>query len=155
LFLRGFLGAFSLPQRAGKIGLVILFSLVVLHPAHADDDKAAVELTSKTYLAYIKTGNAEIDHTSQAGMQGLARILQARTSIDQVGVTGVDPESDELVFFPLLYWPLTPAEQPLSEKAAARISDYLHHGGMILFDGGMSENAPMNLVFQHLLGVVD
>ncbi len=56
-------------------------------------------------------------------------------------MTGVNLETDELVFFPFLYWPLSAANPPLSPQAAKRVNDYLHHGGMILFDSGASDES--------------
>jgi hypothetical protein len=43
-------------------------------------------------------------------------------------------ETDELAFFPFLYWPVT-ADQPLpSRDAYAKLNRYLRTGGMIMFD---------------------
>jgi hypothetical protein len=47
---------------------------------------------------------------------------------------GLDIEKDELILFPLIYWPVTPAQKPLSPKAQAKLDRYLKTGGMILFD---------------------
>jgi len=131
-------GMLDFNPRLRRTGTIALLLLAIPFSAHAaNNEKAAIELTSKTYLAYLETGNATIDHMAQAGLTGLARMLQRRSSLDQIGVTGVDPNRDELVFFPLIYWPLTPAMAPLSPQAAQRVNDYLHHGGMILFDSGL------------------
>ena len=46
----------------------------------------------------------------------------------------VDVEHDELAFFPLLYWPVSPQQPPLSKNAIAHINFYLRNGGTILFD---------------------
>ncbi|MEJ2117342.1 MAG: DUF4159 domain-containing protein, partial [Alphaproteobacteria bacterium] len=48
--------------------------------------------------------------------------------------TGVNIERDELVFFPLLYWPVRPEAQPLSDATLAKIDAYMKQGGMIIFD---------------------
>ncbi|HUY69059.1 MAG TPA: DUF4159 domain-containing protein [Alphaproteobacteria bacterium] len=150
LWLRG------LGPRRGTAVLMILFMLAgFAAPAHADTVQQAIEFTSKTYLAYVETGNPAIDRLSQEGLAGLARILERRTSLNDVGVTDVDPKNDTLVLFPLLYWPLTPAEAPLSPEAAARVNDYLRHGGMILFDTGMSGGAMAPGAMQHILAGVE
>lgn len=131
LWLRGIVTAWS---AAGKI-LPILFIFAFLSPAEAAvTSEQPVELTSKTFLAYVETGNHEIDRTSQAGLEGLAQVLQQRTSIEQVGVAGVDPARDDFSFFPFVYWVLTGSSAPLSPEAAQQVNNYLHHGGMILFD---------------------
>ena len=53
---------------------------------------------------------------------------------EQLDPIGVDLETDELAFFPFLYWPVT-ADQPLpSREAYAKLNNYLRTGGMIMFD---------------------
>jgi hypothetical protein len=74
---------------------------------------------------------------------------------------GVDVASDELAFFPLLYWPMTASQQPLSSETLGKIDAYMKHGGMILFDtrdqqepmGGT--NGPGAQTLQRLLGGLD
>jgi hypothetical protein len=150
-------GLIDFAPRAGKAAMILLLMTMPFHTARAaDDDKPAIELTSKTYLAYMETGNRDIDRISQAGLTGLARLLQRRTSLDAVGVTGVNPETDELAFFPLIYWPLTPASAPLSPQAAQHLNDYLHHGGMILLDSGLEGGGFLSaMAMQALLAGVD
>ncbi len=46
----------------------------------------------------------------------------------------VDLELDELVFFPILYWPITPDQPRPSAEAYAKLNAYLRSGGLILFD---------------------
>jgi hypothetical protein len=99
-------------------------------------------------LAYVITGDPELDRTSQAGLQGLTNTLWARTSVEPAPPIGVNLETDELAFFPMLYWPVSP-EQPMpSAEAYRRLNDYLRSGGMIVFDtrdahiGGFGSGTP-------------
>jgi hypothetical protein len=92
------------------------------------------ELTERTHFAFVRTGDAEVDRTSQLGLQGLTMILRARTAVEAGTPVAVDPEVDELAFFPLIYWPVTDDQGPLSNLARARIDAYLRRGGMIMFD---------------------
>jgi hypothetical protein len=155
LWLRGLVGSSNFVRRTGAAALIAVL-LTSSHAAWAvGDDKAAIELSSKIYLAYVETGNSAIDHVSEAGLGGLAHILQSRTSIDSIAVTSVNPDQDELVFFPLLYWPLSPASAPLSQKAAIRVNNYLRHGGMILFDSGYDGGTLTATSMQVLLAGVD
>ncbi len=98
------------------------------------DDDFALQATLDTRFAYVKTGVPSVDAASRAGLLGLTRVLTRRTSVEPGAPLGVDPESDELSFFPLLYWPVVPEQAPLSEIARERVNDYLAHGGTILFD---------------------
>jgi hypothetical protein len=60
--------------------------------------------------------------------------LNRRTAVETAEPLAVDIESDELIFFPLLYWPVTAEQAPPSARAAERINRYLQTGGTILFD---------------------
>jgi len=90
--------------------------------------------TSEATLAYVLTGDEDVDETSRAGLQGLSNTLFQRTSVEPAAPYGVDLESDELAFFPLLYWPITPDQAIPSPDAYRRLNDYLRGGGMIVFD---------------------
>jgi len=92
--------------------------------------KAALE----TRLAYMKTGLADVDQVSQAGLTGLGLVLKSRTSYEPPEPVGVDPEHDDLSLYPLLYWPMDPREKTLSPRALSRIADFMRNGGTILFD---------------------
>jgi len=102
--------------------------------AQAGGDADAIAATSATVLAHVLTGDEQVDDTARAGLRGLGRVLTFRTSVEPAAPIGVDLERDELAFYPLLYWPVTP-DQPLpSAGAYARLNDYLRTGGLILFD---------------------
>jgi len=103
--------------------------------AHAQtDDAFALQATSQVVLGHVITGNAQADEIAEAGLLGLSQTLFRRTSIEPSAPIGVDLETDELAFFPFLYWPIT-ADQPLpSHDAYAKLNRYLRAGGMIMFD---------------------
>ena len=82
----------------------------------------------------MRTGNNAVDAESRAGLVGLTATLNRRTAVETAEPLGVDIESDELIFFPLLYWPVTAEQAPPSARAAERINRYLQTGGTILFD---------------------
>ncbi|MBV9834357.1 MAG: DUF4159 domain-containing protein [Alphaproteobacteria bacterium] len=97
-------------------------------------DEMILRATLETRLAYIVTGNAEVDNISRAGLDGLGEILRARTSVEPGDPIAVDIEKDELRLFPLLYWPVTSEQATPSVKAMAAIDRYLKTGGIIFFD---------------------
>ena len=97
-------------------------------------DLAAIEATTSVRLAYVITGDAQVDRISEAGLRGLGQRLYERTTIEPEAPIGVDIETAELAFFPFLYWPVT-LSQPLPSGATyAKLNRYLRTGGMILFD---------------------
>jgi hypothetical protein len=95
----------------------------------------------KTRLAYVVTGNPAVDAVSRAGLVGLTRMLAARTAAVLAPPLGVNIETRPVLFFPLLYWPVTAAQTPPSPAAAGRLNAYLRHGGLIVFDT-RDANAP-------------
>ncbi|TRD20596.1 DUF4159 domain-containing protein [Palleronia caenipelagi] len=98
------------------------------------DSAADLEAAARVTLAHVLTGDPTRDRIAAAGLQGLGDMLARRTSVEPALPVAVDPERDELVFYPLLYWPVT-ADQPIpSDAAYARLNAYLRTGGMILFD---------------------
>jgi hypothetical protein len=127
LFLRGFT-----PGKMRWIGGAAVLLLFIPH-ARADD-ATAMKAALDTRLAYVKTGLADVDATSQMGLTGLGMALKARTSYEPLEPMGVDPERDDLSLFPLLYWPMDPREKNLSPKALSRVADYMRNGGTIMFD---------------------
>jgi hypothetical protein len=126
--LRGLL----VPRRAAAaIALAALFAA----PASAQSDEDfLLKATQELRLAYVRTGNPEADETARAGLVGLTNTLHRRTAVEAAEPLEVDPERDDLIFFPLLYWAITPEQRPLSPKAVDRINRYLATGGTILFD---------------------
>lgn len=95
-----------------------------------------VNATSVTHLAFVRTGDSAADDESEAGLKGLSRVVDRRTAAELADPIGVDVERDEIVFFPLLYWPVSADQQPPSPAAVAKLNQYLATGGIILFDTG-------------------
>jgi hypothetical protein len=87
-----------------------------------------------TRLAYVVTGDAQIDATSKAGLSGLTQMLASRTALDAGEPIGIDLARDELAFYPLLYVPVA-ANQPSSSDAAIRkLDSFMKEGGTVIFD---------------------
>ncbi len=116
----------------GRAGAAIILLAPV--SSHAADDAAAMAAANETRLAYVLTGVPDVDELSRAGLVGLTRVLQDRTSVEAAEPVGVDPGRDELAVYPLLYWPVPPQEPALDAAASQNVQRYINNGGMILFD---------------------
>ncbi|MFL1874109.1 DUF4159 domain-containing protein, partial [Hansschlegelia beijingensis] len=122
------------------------------------DDRFALEATLSTRLAYVTTGDFEVDRLSKAGLEGLTQTLGQRTALEPGAPMAVDPAKDELSFFPLLYWPVVEGATPPSPEALARIDAYMKQGGTILFDtrDALTSGPGMqNETLKRLLGGLD
>jgi hypothetical protein len=121
---------------------VLAFALIaaglILLPLHARADEAsddfAIKATSQTRLAYVVTGNADVDSIVKAGMAGLTLFLAQRTALEAGDPVGVDPARDELAFFPLIYWPIVPGAPKPPQDALNKIDAYMKQGGTVVFD---------------------
>ncbi|WP_420391704.1 DUF4159 domain-containing protein [Acuticoccus sp.] len=122
----------------------------------------AMRASLDTRLAYVSTGNAEVDRVSEAGLRGLSQALTARTAVEPAEPMAVNLEADELAFFPLIYWPvMADAERP-SDTAIARVDAFMKNGGTILFDtrdqsGAVALDAasPATLALRRILDGLD
>jgi len=106
------------------------------------NDEQALKATLETRLAYVITGDAEVDRISKAGLQGLTLFLAQRTALEAGEPVGLDPARDELAFYPLIYWPVVPSAPKPSREALEHIDAYMKQGGTVLFDTRDAVEAP-------------
>ena len=148
--------ASMLPRRRVATTLLaagLLSALSMQHPAQAqpaaqppplsaEQQAFAMKATEQTHLAYIITGDADVDAVSKAGLQGLTLFLAQRTALEAGEPIGLDPARDELAFFPLIYWPVSASATKPSQVALDRINTYMKRGGTVLFDTRDAIDAP-------------
>lgn len=127
-------GSLRFWQRAAAATLALAIILPDAVRADEASDQAALEAVSATRLAYVVTGNDGIDEASRAGLRGLSTVLAERTALEPGDPIGVDPATDELAFFPLIYWPIDPDAPLPTAGTMARIDAYMRQGGSVLFD---------------------
>src|SRR5204863_5806776 len=122
---------------SATLALAIALSAILAAPspvrAESNDD-FAIKAVSQTRLAYVVTGNADVDSIVKAGMAGLTLFLAQRTALEAGDPVGVDPSRDELAFFPLVYWPVVPGAPKPSQDTLNRIDAYMKQGGTVVFD---------------------
>jgi len=130
LLLTGFLVALTLQDQAEAQ------STPPLAPPKlaAQQESFALKATQQTHLAYIITGDAEVDAISKAGLEGLTLYLAQRTALEAGEPIGLDPARDELAFFPIIYWPISQNAPKPSQAALERIDAYMKRGGTVMFD---------------------
>jgi hypothetical protein len=97
-------------------------------------DERAIEATSKVTIGYVMTGDQNIDEISRLGLDGLGRLLSVRTAVEPGRPMGVNILTDEIAFYPVLYWPVLPDAKALPEATLAKIDAYMKQGGLIIFD---------------------
>jgi hypothetical protein len=129
LFLRGLVRVPARAVGAAAIALMLLAGL----PAHAQPGgvpQSAIE----TRLAFVQTGDAQLDEVSRMGLRGLSDYINRRTAAALGEPSPVRPGRDDLSFYPLLYWPVTSAQPEPDAAAAAALNEFMRQGGIILFD---------------------
>ena len=153
-WLSGGLGALRIRRRvaASLLAAFLLTGLTLHDPAYAQtrqtpmistqQEDFANKATQQTHLAYIITGDAVVDEVSKTGLQGLTLFLAQRTALEAGEPIGLDPARDELAFFPIIYWPISPAAPKPPQAALERIDSYMKRGGTVLFDTRDAIDAP-------------
>ena len=180
IFLSGGMARF-LPRRRVAAVLVasvgLAAALGLLNPLHAQpaapaapqltpaQEAFAIKATEKTHLAYIITGDPQVDEISKAGLTGLSLFLAQRTALEPGEPMGLDPARDELAFFPLIYWPISPKAPKPSQIALQHIDTYMKRGGTVLFDTqdaidatpgtGGANNTPGMMALRSILSSLD
>jgi len=159
MILRGFRFGIRRPAAASAALLVALALALPPQPARAQDadaDAFALKAALQTHLAYVITGDSDLDKTSEEGLMGLTRILDNRTAVSAGEPIGVDLEKDDLAFFPLLYWPIPDSGNLPSDAAIQRLDAYMKSGGTVLFDSRDGANGgPASAALQDLLKKLD
>lgn len=147
--------------RAAGGAAVVLIALGLATPQARAQDDFALTATTGVVLAHVMTGDAQVDDIAQAGLTGLSDRLRERTAVEPDPPMGVDIETDELAFFPFLYWPITADQAQPSDAAYAKLNRYLRTGGMILFDtrdgdlSGMGGATPEAQALQRIASGLD
>ncbi len=143
LSLRGLL------RRAGPMaamGLVLVcIGLVPVAPARAQSandaapssraaDRLALTASLQLRFAYALTGDARTDRLSRTALVRLGEVVAMRTTVAPAPPLGIDLSRDELIFFPLVYWPVVDDPAPLPAAAIDRIDRYMKTGGILFID---------------------
>lgn len=125
--------------RSSVAGIVLVFIMTLFSPADvlaqgSDNNETDFSSALETRLAYVRTGIAEIDEISEAGLRGLTLFLAQRTALEPGEPIGLDISSDELAFYSIIYWPVDPRAEIPTPETMARIDAFMKQGGSILFD---------------------
>ena len=153
-------GRLSMKKPAAIAVAVMALAMPQMADAQVSEERA-LEATSEVVLAYVKTGDTTLDRVSRQGLEGLSFSLFRRTSIEPASPIQVDLETDELSFYPILYWPITEDQPTPSSEAYSKLNRYLRTGGMIVFDtrdgnlGGFGSSSPRGRKLQSLARPLD
>ena len=102
-----------------------------------------MKATHQTQLAYIVTGDPEVDEISKAGLQGLTLFLAQRTALEPGEPIGPRSGARRACLLPAdLLADLARRRPKPSQAALERIDAYMKRGGTVLFDTRDALDAP-------------
>ena len=107
--------------------------LLLAGPVRAQLPSPPSRAALDTRLAYLVSGDAAVDGTARAGLLGLSGYVNLRTAAHLGDPAGVQPGTDDLSFYPLLYWPVAQG-QVLSGAAVTALNTFMRDGGIIVID---------------------
>jgi len=125
-------GSFGALRRAAP--LVLALALLGGAPPNARAAESDLKAATETHLAYIATGDADVDETSRLGLAKLTQTLNQRTSAAVADPVSLDPARDELAFYPIIYWPIVAGRPQPPSAAVTHIAAYMKNGGTVIFD---------------------
>lgn len=128
LWLRGLIRPLPAARAAAALAGLALLPASAL--AQVEPMRAALE----TRLAFVVTGQPQVDAVSRAGLIGLTDFVNRRTAANLAEPMGVTPGVDDLSFFPLLYWPVTPEQNALDQRGVEAVNAFMAEGGIVMFD---------------------
>ena len=70
-------------------------------------DAAILDKIDVTHLAYVVTGDDQVDYVSKRGLTGLSEFLTYHTALEPGPPVGLDIAKDPLAFYPMIYWPIS------------------------------------------------
>ena len=120
--------------RRGLLALAAASLAPAMGRAQDQLDPRLSEAAGESALAYVVTGDLEVDEASDLGLAGLTAALWARTTVEPGTPVAVALDEDDLSLLSFLYWPITDSQPLPSPQAYARLNRFLRTGGMILFD---------------------
>jgi Domain of unknown function (DUF4159)/Aerotolerance regulator N-terminal len=125
------------PQARGASATALALGLMVLFPidrAFAEPSEADMRAALTTSLGFIETGDDDVDKVSEEGLNGLGVIISDRTSAVLGPARKINLERDDMVFYPMIYWPITENAQEPTPVVLAKIEKYMKNGGTLFFD---------------------
>lgn len=144
------------PALTGALALMI-FNIVALPDARAQgtrtDDRSAMEAALQTRLAAMDTGIPASNEVARAGLYGLTQALNRRSATDLGAPALVNPERDDLSFYPLIYWRIDRQQQGMSDFAVGKLNDFLKNGGLLLIDQALGDGLGGTSLAQLLRGL--
>ncbi len=113
-----------------------------------------VDLATRPWMAYIRTGNAGLDGLTEAGMFGLGKQLYHRSMVQRtvVHADGDGAESstaqimpygieldealtyDDLSYHRIIFWAIDPGQEQPSAETIRVLNEFLEKGGTLFFD---------------------
>ena len=77
------------------ISLAVCAAALIPSSSRADSvsDEFAIKAVAQTKLAYVVTGNADVDSIVKAGLAGLTLFLAQRTALEAGDPVGIDPRA--------------------------------------------------------------
>jgi len=114
--------------------LVTLFITFALIPTQSLAKNSSEENPAfKTTIAYVQTGNAKLDRSTEAGITRLSNELANRTSAICNAPVSINLERDDISLYPILYVPIYEGTF-IGVDGMKKLHSFIRTGGLVIFD---------------------
>ncbi len=128
LYRRGLLGL-------RRLAFLAFLAALLVPPAPAQAQSGALQTT----LGYIRTGDPTTDQISADGLGYISADVSAHTAAALDNPVALDPATDDLGLYPLIYWPILPTLPAPGPVACNALKSYMRHGGLLIIDSKGSD----------------
>ena len=114
------------------LSLILIITTVLTFKVESADQ--VINKVNTTKLAYVKTGNKEVDEISKNGILSISEYITSKTSVILDSPDEVDLEEHDIFFYPILYFPFINSKETVGEKKIRKLQNFINNGGILIFD---------------------
>jgi hypothetical protein len=123
------------PRRRAAFATGLALAATITLTGHAQAQSSPPPSAAlQTTLAYIQGPDPALNQLTADGLNNLSAEVSARSSVNLATPVAVTPGTDDLAYYPMIYWFITPATAPPSAAGCAALAAYMAHGGLLVID---------------------
>ncbi len=117
-----------------KKNFKFLFVFLLIPTNLIATEKSIFSLVSSNKIGYVITKNKNINEINENGLISLSNFITQKTAAIMELPEPIDFYTDELYYYPLIYWSIIDENTNLDENEIKKINNYTKNGGLLIID---------------------